>query len=309
MRMNKFLQFVCLAVLLAAVSCVDDTFMDNRTSVQEGLPTTVRLKFDTGENWVITRAEQNTDLEDRVNNLYVLVFDGAGNRHPIGQNFFTEGNALTHDDNDYSRGKVSFSTTSFGGATIVAIANLNTPTIQTSYDIYAADLDKITTLSELEGLVMKMNSQSVDRGASFMMTGYAKKGDETVVDIPSYESGQSVDFTLQLERTDAKVKFEVTAVLPEDKQGIWTNFSFRPTGWTVKQVPEQSLVLPSEDGQDAEGAYFNSLTYAFEKISQSQTDGTTIYTGGSFAFYMPDTKKKINKEFYLCGDNRSSVLF
>ncbi|WP_288316240.1 fimbrial protein [uncultured Mediterranea sp.] len=290
--MNKFLQFVCLAVLLVAVSCVDDTFMDNRTSVQEGLPTTVRLKFDTGENWVITRAEQNADLEERVNNLYVLVFDGAGNRHEIGQNFFTEDNDLTHEGNDYSRGAVSFSTTSLGGATIVAIANLNTSTIQTSYDIYAADLDNIMTLSELERLVMTMNSQSVDRGASFMMTGYAKKGNETVVDIPSYESGQSVDFTLQLERTDAKVKFEVTALLPEDKQGIWTNFSFRPTGWTVKQVPEQSLVLPSEDGQDAEGAYFNSLTYAFEKINQNQnTDGTTIYTGGSFAFYMPENRK------------------
>ena len=118
---------------LVAVSCVDDTFVDNRNRVVEGLPASVQIGFQAEESPIITRSEQNAEYENRVDNIYVLVFDGAGDRH-FGK-FCTDGDGLSYVDGTtgHNSGTVFFTTTSLNDARIVGIANLTTTTTSTSY--------------------------------------------------------------------------------------------------------------------------------------------------------------------------------
>lgn len=308
MKASKYLQMIGLMLSLAAVSCVDDTFVDNRTRVEEGLPASVQLGFQAEESPVITRAEQDAEYENRVDNIYVLVFDGAGDRH-FGK-FCTDGDGLSYADGTtgHNSGTVFFETTSLNDARIVGIANLTTATTSTAYSITKETLDAIQNLTELKALVMKMKSESVYRGALFMMTGYAKdkdNPDSEVVTIPGGEgSTQTLNATLKLERTDAKVKFVVKTSPnpPAGKQ--WTEFSFLPKTWTVKRVPMQSYVLKAETGDydDAtDAAYFSTPAIPFEEITRNATDAN-LYDGGSFVFYMPENKKAPLKEIASTGD-------
>ena len=295
--------------ILAA--CTDDTFGDRADRVPEGIPVTVRLGFQASEATPETRAEKGEEYENRVDNVYILIFDEQGAIHD--RFFLTPGDGLRYEsgDNLLSSGELIFSTTSLNNATIVGIANLADGNTSTAYTVTEADLDAVTTLGDLQAKVMKMRDASVDRSAYFMMTGYAKAtvegkvSETTLVNIPALEAGATatLECTLQLERTDAKVKFEVTAQAGNDQ---WTEFSFQPTGWSVKQVPMQSLILPREEA-DASGAldadgdnctYFETSSYKFEETIR---DGS-LYTGGSFVFYMPENRKEYKSEITMSGN-------
>lgn len=291
-------------VILLFTACQDDMPFRNADRIQEGIPTTVKLGFQASEATVETRAAQDQKYEDRVDNVFILIFDEEGKIH---DRFFCKpGRGLSYDDgNDLkSSGRLMFTTTSLNNATIVGIANLADGNTSTAYKVTETELKAVTTLDELKAKVMTMRDESVYRSAYFMMTGYAKVKDptegteSTLINIPALESGQiaTLGCSLELERTDAKVKFVVTSEVPKDKD--WQKFSFQPTGWTVKRVPWQSLILP-KDAADEKGNwdfdgddYFNSPSYEFETFSRNGT----LYTGGSFVFYMPENRKKYKKE-------------
>ncbi len=297
-------------VILLFTACQDDMPFRNADRIQEGIPTTVKLGFQASEATVETRAAQDQQYEDRVDNVFILIFDEEGNIHD--RFFCKDGSGLSYDDgNDLKNsGILMFTTTSLNNATIVGIANLADGNTSTAYTVTEAELTAVTTLDELKAKVMTMRDESVYRSAYFMMTGYAKvknpiEGtDPTLITIPALESGQTatLECTLELERTDSKVQFVVTSEIPDDKN--WTEFSFQPTGWTVKQVPRQSLILPKDAADekgnwdfDGDGAvYFNSPSYEFETFSRNGA----LYTGGSFVFYMPENRKKYKKE--ITGD-------
>lgn len=289
-------------VILLFTACQDDMPFRNADRIQEGIPTTVKLGFQTSEATVETRAAQDRKYEDRVDNVFILIFDEEGNIH---DRFFCKpGNGLSYDNGNtlLSSGILTFTTTSLNNATIVGIANLADGNTSTAYKVTETELKAVNTLDELKAKVMTMRDESVYRSAYFMMTGYAKVKDPTegtdptLINIPALESGltKTLECTLELERTDAKVKFVVTSEVPEGKN--WTNFSFQPTGWTVKRVPWQSLILPKDAADekgnwdfDGVGAdYFNSPSYEFETFSRNGA----LYKGGSFVFYMPENRKK-----------------
>lgn len=297
-------------MILLFTACQDDMPFRNADRIQEGIPTTVKLGFQASEATVETRAAQDQQYEDRVDNVFILIFDEEGNIH---DRFFCKpGSGLSYDNGNtlLSSGSLTFTTTSLNNATIVGIANLADGNTSTAYTVTEAELKAVNTLDELKAKVMTMRDESVYRSAYFMMTGYAKvkypaEGtDPTLINIPALESGQTatLECSLELERTDAKVKFVVTSEVPEGKD--WTKFSFQPTGWMVKRVPRQSLILP-KDAADEKGnwdfdgdaaVYFNSPSYEFETFSRNGA----LYTGGSFVFYMPENRKKYKKE--ITGD-------
>lgn len=293
-------------VILLFTACQDDMPFRNADRIQEGIPTIVKLGFQASEATVETRAAQDRKYEDRVDNVFILIFDEDGKIHD--RFFCKDGSGLSYDDgNDLkSSGSLTFTTTSLNNATIVGIANLADGNTSTAYTVTEAELTAVTTLNELKAKVMTMRDESVYRSAYFMMTGYAKVKDpaegteSTLINIPALESGQTatLECTLELERTDAKVMFVVTSEVPKGKD--WKKFSFQPTGWTVKRVPRQSLILP-KDAADEEGnwdfdgdaaVYFNSPSYEFETFSRNGA----LYKGGSFVFYMPENRKKCKQE-------------
>lgn len=297
-------------VILLFTACQDDMPFRNADRIQEGIPTTVKLGFQASEATVETRAAQDRKYEDRVDNVFILIFDEDGKIHD--RFFCKDGSGLSYDNGNtlLSSGILTFTTTSLNNATIVGIANLADGNTSTAYTVTEAELTEVNTLDELKAKVMTMRDESVYRSAYFMMTGYAKVKDpaegteSTLINIPALESGQTatLECTLELERTDAKVKFVVTSEVPDDKN--WTEFSFQPTGWTVKQVPRKSLILPKDaadekgnwdfDGDAAD--YFNSPSYEFETFSRNGA----LYKGGSFVFYMPENRKKCKQE--ITGD-------
>lgn len=293
-------------VILLFTACQDDMPFRNADRIQEGIPTTVKLGFQASEATVETRAAQDRKYEDRVDNVFILIFDEDGKIHD--RFFCKDGSGLSYDNGNtlLSSGILTFTTTSLNNATIVGIANLADGNTSTAYTVTEAELTAVTTLDELKAKVMTMRDESVYRSAYFMMTGYAKVKDPaegtdpTLINIPALESGQTatLECTLELERTDAKVMFVVTSEVPEGKD--WEKFSFQPTGWMVKRVPRQSLILP-KDAADEEGnwdfdgagaVYFNSPSYEFETFSRNGA----LYKGGSFVFYMPENRKKYKKE-------------
>ncbi|HJG77186.1 fimbrial protein [Phocaeicola barnesiae] len=294
MKASKLLYSMIAVLALLGASCTDDTFMDNRGRVEEGIPVRVQLKFRAEAGQVITRAEQTEEYENRIENAYVFVFDGGGTI--VYQNFFTEGSGLSfaNGDPNHSSGTITFDTKSMNDATIVGIANLRTETSGTAFPVTKEELDDIADLKALKAYVMRMNEASVSRGGLFMMTGYAKDSEgNTVVTIPGSESGKvTMESTLKFERTDAKVKFVVTTSPNPPEGKTWTNFSFTPSTWEVKQVPQQSYLLEAETGDynGDDATYFSTPAAPFEAMTTDPSNAN-LYTGGSFVFYMPENKK------------------
>lgn len=291
MKKNRLLLCVGFMLSLLWTACSDDLFTDESFYVEEGLPATVSISFKSQENTVVTRAERDPKYENRVDNIYMFIFDNGGNIHY--RKFFKEGEGLSYDKNvtDKSKGSVQIETKSLNNAKIVGIANVSVEgKTSTAYTITEADLNNIKSYSELENKVMTMSDNSVERYAIFMMTGVAEdKSGNTDITIPGTEGGtQTLDCSLKLKRTDAKVKFVVTTENVHDYQ----NFSFSPRSWVVKRVPSQSYILPKETGDynEENAEYFTSLERPFEVITR---DGKNpkLYTGGSFVYYMPENRK------------------
>lgn len=287
MRTSKLLLLAGLLLTLFSTACNDEVFTDPFSPVEEGLPANIQLKFSAQANRIVSRAERDPEYENRVDNIYIFIFDEAGKVHE--RKFCSSEKGLSYDGTK-DKGTAQISTLSLNKALIVGIANLTTDSTATAYSMTAEELNTIENLNELKAKVMKIRENSVERGGLFMMTGYAKdENGETEVTIPGDEGAiKELDCTLELERTDAKVKFEVITD-PADTR--WTEFSFLPKTWTVKKVPAQSYILKAENGDydETDAVYFNTPNVSFEKINRDD-EGKT-YTGGSFVFYMPENKK------------------
>lgn len=287
-RLKNILHLLAAMLLVAELSsCTEEPLFEERARVTEGLPARVMLDFRSEKSRVETRAAQDATYEDRVNNLYVFIFNPAGEVHY--RKFFTDGISYS---GDYSKGSVMIETTSLNDVQIVCIANLSTASVRSGYDVELSDMESITSRSDLETFVMKMDEQTVERSTQFMMTGYAyddKNPTSNLVNIPGTESGSaSLECTLRPERTDAKVEFVVKTEKPSSKN--WTELDFRPRGWRVVNVPAQSLLLPRETG-DADGdgcTYFTTEEMPFETTKR---DDNYLYTSGGFVFYMPENRK------------------
>lgn len=290
--MNKLTAACLVAVPLLFAGCQDEELFNVGNRVVEGIPTQVTLGYASLESTIETRAAQEPEYENRIENIYLFVFNSAGGRADLDRNLFTTDANLYPDSYNPSLGKGSlrFVCPSLNDATIVAIANVAEGSTQTAYNVTPAELDAVTTFDELKAKIMKMESEAVTRGALFMMTGYAKdKAGNTAIDIAGTESGTTLECTLQLERTDAKIEVKVTS---EAANPDWTDFSFRPQTWRVVQVPMQSLILPADEG-DADGddcTYFDTNEAAFETLDANENN--TSYRGGGFVFYMPENRKK-----------------
>lgn len=292
MTVGKFIKYICLSLLLPVSACTDDILSaDNSSRVEEGLPATVQLQFDVRDRQIMTRAGQDEISETMVNNIYLLAFENEGSL--FAKRYCTNGNGLAYSNDSYATGYVEMHTTSRNGVTIIAIAN-----VDATYNGLKEQLDKLETdtgkygLARLKSIVMRMNEASylIERGTSFVMTAYAKNADgNTQVDLPPDSDPTPLEATLSFERTDAKVKFAVTA---EPKSDKWKNFSFMPKEWTVKEVPAQSYLMEAESGDydEQDAIYFDSKPRVFEEITRNAADAN-LYTGGSFVFYMPENRK------------------
>lgn len=327
-RVLTYSAFILFSLMLSG-GC---TFDERLTApIQEGVPTQVTLRYYVEQEQTMTKAAQSPEYENRVDNLYVFVFDSDGNRVQTVDNstnknqlsFFTSANGLSvvngdGTDGNYTKGSVTFTVGSVAEASIVGIANLTTSTTATAFKVEPADMDAITTLDELEAFVMSMeDGNTIERNALFMMTGYAEDDSgNTSFDIIGSEGGNAeLGCSIMLTRVDAKV---VVNIGSEAADKGWKNFSFEPKTWRVMRVPAQTLLLPYDEANDkpdgsgpwndpegkdwdADGEYFDTRERTFEKMTDTVIDNTKYYTGGSFIFYMPENRKRFRNEIRAGG--------
>lgn len=288
-RMNISVYFVMVLSLLM-ISCERENLFPESEMVEEGLPAEISLNFKSQENNIVSRAERDSVDEYRVNNVYLFIFNSDGDVHE--RKFCTPGNGLSYDpSSSISTGDLFVSTRSLNNAKIVGIANVYQEGISSNvFSITKENLDAIDTYDELNTMVMKMSENSIERYSAFLMTGYAKDTNgNTVLNIPpEASSGNPYKCNISLVRTDAKIKFEVSL----EPKSTWTECSFYPKTWTVRNVPSQSYMMEREsgdyDGEDAK--YFSSPVMSFEELSIDEI--SKLYTGGSFVFYMPENRKE-----------------
>lgn len=270
MKVKRLINGIVCVLVLLITSCTDETFDFNE--VEEGLPASVTVKVDVKDNAVVSRAERDSVTESRVDNIYLFIFDNAGNLHH--KEFFLDLNYDATTD----EGKFELKTKSLNGAKFVAIANLTTNESASVYDITPTQLDAIESFAELNDFYVKMHSNSIERSGVFLMTGEK----ETNIPVGKFTCD------LVLRRVDAKIKFEVDT---DPKLG-YSDFSFQPKTWVVKQVPSQSGLIEKTtgdyDGSDA--GYFSTPVLPFEEIKRDETG--SLYKGGSFVFYMPENRKE-----------------
>lgn len=78
-RLKNILHLLAAMLLVAELSsCTEEPLFEERARVTEGLPARVMLDFRSEKSRVETRAAQDATYEDRVNNLYVFIFNPAG---------------------------------------------------------------------------------------------------------------------------------------------------------------------------------------------------------------------------------------
>lgn len=282
MKTIKFLNYIVVLLILSLLSCKDETFDFNE--VEEGLPAEVTLKIKAEGNTVVSRAALDETIENMVDNIYLFIFDSSGNIHD--RKFYPASDL--HYDTTTSVGTITLNTASLNGARIIGIANITTESSASIYDITEEELDAITSFSQLEEKMVKMHSNSIERAGVFLMSGYVKYGNSTVINIP----GDSSNYNLILSRLDAKVMFDITV----DPKSGFSDFSFQPKTWVVKKIPSQSMLMEKETGDynESDANYFSSSVLPFEKINRDVTG--SLYTGGSFVFYMPENRKQCLKE-------------
>ena len=282
MKAIKFLNYIAVLLILSLSSCKDETFDFNE--VEEGLPAEVTLKIKTEGNTVVSRAALDEKIENMVDNIYLFIFDSSGNIHD--RKFYPASDL--HYGTTTSEGTITLNTASLNGARIIGMANITTESSASIYDITEEELDAITSFSQLEEKMVKMHSNSIERAGVFLMSGYVKYGNSTVINIP----GDSSNYNLILSRLDAKVMFDITV----DPKSGFSDFSFQPKTWVVKKIPSQSMLMEKETGDynESDANYFSSSVLPFEKINRDVTG--SLYTGGSFVFYMPENRKQCLKE-------------
>ena len=112
--MNRFAKYSILFLLGQMILPLDSCTVEELyiMPVQEGIPTKVTLSWNVTQEQSMTRAAQSAEYENRVDNLYVFVFDSDGNRvqtvdnntHENPLSFFTASNGLSVTNGDGSEG-------------------------------------------------------------------------------------------------------------------------------------------------------------------------------------------------------------
>lgn len=314
-----------LALALCALTACTKTEIDDVVMVPDGSSARVALNFNVKSSVdITTRAAQSEYYEYLVNNIYVLIFNGNqrielsedANDLNDNVNFFSPEeiedykNKLDNEGNTESSGTIEFGAISGADLKICAVANLGVSNSMTRAEFDETDLQKdlnkfeaIETYDEFKKMSISLRSNTVTRGASFVMTGEV---DNVTLNAYTGNENEKTTITIPLERTDSKITFNVKAANDE-----LTDFEFVPLKWRVVNVPTVSYVLPRIENSDASNTLTENLdatvddaTADFFSISAEdailfegkvQEGETSVDNSGTFTFYMYENLKAPQK--------------
>ncbi len=325
--MKRFLYTLLLSCCAAAagVSCTDDPTKDPLPSNAEG-ETWVTLDFGDhsfDEINITSRATLDGSAEGRVSNLFVFLFNSAGER--VYGRFFDNSNRKETEDelnaskvdswwvegnsaeDKNTRGKVRMYAPEIpAGGSLYILANINADMVNISPD----KLRFVQKLTDLKDMTATLNQEITERNGFFPMTGMA----ENIKIIPDHiSSNGSESFKVPLKRIDAKITVKVRAAagyessFTDETTNITTKHKikeFVPLSWQVVNLPRAAFVLPR--AEDAASEFFNSKETKFETrepkiFSYTNDEGVSVTIPEEsdehgFSFYMLENRPELEAD-------------
>lgn len=237
---------------------------------------------------VVTRAAMDEQFENKVNNLYLLIFDGSGDRVRVNntndQSYFEQGNGLTETDSQTTKGNITNPITVEGSGdakdfSVYAIANIVAENGTSTYGVTQNMLNDINNIEDLNNAVATLYENSLSRPNTMMMVGKMED-----LQLTSESSGSYVsNGTIYLRRIDSKITFNVS-------NGTYNGLPvvFKPESYQLMNMPMQSyLIERSTSAAAASGTDFSvvpELTYNSNPLQFEFNATSNAYD--TFTFYM-----------------------
>lgn len=318
---NRLILLLALVLSLAAGCTRDDT--TDPASVEQG---ETWITLDLGNNsyervTVNTRAVLDETAESRVMNLYVFIFDGAGNR--IYGHYFDNDTLLTDEQTvrnsqeecwyvenavagsgKQTRGSIRARVPLLaGGGEIYIIANIDADMVNISPE----QLNFIHTKTDLNELTASLNQLITSRNGYFPMsgskggiaiskTGITADGSATVK-VPLYRLDARIEVNIKIAKgtsTSTDIDYDADGD-GETSAAVRTQkiTGFRPESWQVVNLPRGCFIAEraksgtaDKDSFDAPSGYFDSDAVNFEQVSDESS---------GFAFYMLENRPNKKK--------------
>ncbi|MEG1672115.1 MAG: fimbrial protein [Alistipes sp.] len=271
--MRKINHIFWLLSLLLLGACTESEI--DGQPLEEGLPATITLTVAAQNNELQSRSVSPEAAENAVNNLFVFVFDAVSQK--ILSTRFFEATEFTGTN----KNTVALATTT-GQRHIYAVANIGLGMV----DVTMAQLQAITTESELQSCNLQLNQNTVSRGTSFVMSGCVENADGTVKAVTINSGNTTIADAIRLRRVDSKIQFKITTA-----EGV----TFVAKDWQVVQAPRRSTLFTQPAGTfQAAADYFTSNWAHFE--------GEGAEMGRTFAFYVLENKQTPKQRITATGD-------
>ena len=298
-----------LAAALAAPSCLERELEPGLSTLPEGTPVTLCIGFGASGPFEVetaTKATANRSDESRVHDLYVMIFDGNGNRfyrryfsyehlnttsitdliNGINEGWWVDNISLTDltsNPTKQTQGVVKISTEAREGCTLVLLANVkNTVTnFDGEEDPVAYLTNDITTLSKFQSIRVGLEQAVVNRTDLFLMMGKLT-GINTGTLSWGHMNGQTPVYDgtqVSLKPLDAKVKFRVRA----------NNFyidNIEARNWQVFRVTSKSWLDEGQSGDPNDSDDYFDITDAY--FEGEESDGVNSWK--VFSFYMLENR-------------------
>lgn len=261
---------------------------------------------------VYTKAGQSVHVENRVENLYILLFDGNGDRL-YSRRYYVGGDGTVPDGYDgvissynekqedggaassgtipgFFEGFRDYARLQNASVSFYAVANYSTA--------QSTALDEVRTVADLQDMTVSFTTEGNVSRSRFLMEAQHPDVRLNVVEENGQLMIERVGVNLVLRRIDAKITFRLTFDIDDAVEG---SLVFSDMAYRVHNVPdvaylfERSRPAGVQVGQentwdaaaaDPDGNYSCMLDDNFETFDEQYTDRT----GGEFSFYLRESR-------------------
>lgn len=270
--LNKRINVLILIFVLATcISCQNRDFQDIESNID-----TINLTFCSSQSKVQTRSTQSSFYENRIENLYLFIFD-ATSGEKIRSTYYEDYDLYATTDQERNKGVLKLKIPRGQEVIMYAIANIENDIAYLSMN----QLDRISHRTELEQIEVSLRQEITARGSAFVMSGYVENN-STHSHIISSRSNTN-NYTLRLKRIDAKIFFHITTV---------DGATFTPKYWQVKEAATKAKIVEgAQDRSHSSSSYFNHDREQFDS------------NGLGFSFYLLENIQAAKKQISYYDSN------
>ncbi len=242
------------------------------------------------------REAASKELEDRILNDYLLLFDKDGVRIPMSQIKITKNVGSL---NRLYKCHIQNGAKTYDEIKALVVANYGKDYQFMFNWMEETDLNAIRHISEVSNALH--TNQSLERISAFFMTAFEVINFKNVAcstdnasNLPpkQYLRDGIQTIRLPLKRTVAKVQFEV--MLNEDNTLLDNpNATFTPTFYRFVNIPNSTRIIPSEDDSWRTPSDYNPRP---QSVEISDPSWHSFEGEHSFVSYIPENRRKFKKE-------------